>query len=188
MNQQPKWADLMIDTETMGLPPNGALLSIGAVFFDLETCTLGPTFCKTINLATAVRDGGVITPSTVMWWLAQGEEARRAVMFDNYDIRQVLDEFAEFIETHSTTKDVRPWGNGASFDLTIVGGAYQRAGKAVPWSPFKERCFRTVRNMYPSIEYNTDDKGAGAHNALIDAVFQAEHLFKIKNRNKKVSA
>lgn len=27
--------DLMIDTETAGLPPTGALLSIGACFFDL---------------------------------------------------------------------------------------------------------------------------------------------------------
>lgn len=29
--------DLMIDTETAGLPPTGALLSIGACFFDLHT-------------------------------------------------------------------------------------------------------------------------------------------------------
>ena len=33
--------------------------------------------------------------------------------------------------------------------------------------------------------YDPSQKGEGAHNALADAVFQVEHLFKIKNRGKK---
>lgn len=179
------WTDLMIDLETAGLPPDGALLSIGAVFFDLETCTLGPTFKRTVNLATAVRDGGTMNPGTFMWWLGQSQAARDAVRFSGEDIRTTLTDFAAFIEEHSRVQDVRPWGNGSSFDLTILNSAYIRAGIKTPWSPFRERCFRTVRNMYPSIEYNTDDKGEGAHNALEDAIFQAKHLFRIKNRNKK---
>lgn len=178
------WFDLQIDLETMGLPPTGAIVSIGACFFDLDTCTVGPTFNKVINLATAVRDGGTIDPSTLMWWLRQGDEARRSISVDDYDIRQVLAEFTAFIEQHSTIPDVRPWGNSSSFDLTILGGAYKRAGLQTPWRFGKERCFRTVRCMYPSIEYNPDDKGSENHNALSDAIFQARHLFKIKNRNK----
>jgi hypothetical protein len=181
-----KWTDLQIDLETMGLPPNGAIVSIGAAFFDLDTCTIGPTFSKAINLATAVRDGGEITPSTLMWWLQQSETARRNICFDTYDIRQVLTAFSDFIAEHSRHQDVRPWGNGAAFDLTLLNGAYMRAGIKTPWSPFRERCFRTVRNMYPQVEYNTDDKGDSAHTAVDDAIFQARHLFKIKNRNKKV--
>lgn len=39
--------------------------------------------------------------------------------------------------------------------------------------------------MYPQVEYNPDDKGVDAHNALADAIFQVRHLFKIKNRNLK---
>jgi len=179
-----KFEDLMIDTETMGLPPDGALLSIGAVFFDMKTCTLGPTFYRAINLATAVRDGGTITPGTVLWWLGQSQQARDAVRFGGIDIRNAMAEFSEFITDNSTLKTVRPYGNGASFDLTIIDCAYKNAGLTRPWSPFKERCFRTIRNLYPQVEYNPDDKGTGAHNALADAVFQAQHLFKIKNRNK----
>ena len=82
--------DLMIDTETAGLPPTGALLSIGAVFFDIKTQTLGPTFLRTINRATAVRDGGTLTPSTILWWLGQSDEARKGVRFGRLDIRVVL--------------------------------------------------------------------------------------------------
>jgi hypothetical protein len=180
-----KWDDLMIDTETMGLPPDGALMSIGAVFFNLETQTLGPTFLRTINLATAVRDGATLNPGTIIWWLGQSDEARKAVRFSAEDIRTTLADFSEFIAEHSRPQDVRTWGNSASFDLTIIGTAYQRAGMRTPWSPFRERCFRTVRNMYPAIEYNPDDKGDDAHNALADALFQARHLFKIKNRRSR---
>ena len=178
-----KFFDLMIDTETMGLPPTGALVSIGAVFFDLEARTLGPTFSRTINLATSVRDGGTFTPGTVMFWLGQSDEARKAIRFGGIDIRNALQDFTDFIAEHSRVEDVRPWGNSSGFDLTIVGGAYQRAGMKAPWHFSRERCFRTVRNMFPTIIYDPGEKGDGNHNALADAIFQVEHLFKIKDRN-----
>lgn len=175
----------MCDLETMGLPPDGAIVSIGACFFDLQTCEIGPTFSKAINLATSVRDGGTINPGTCMWWLSQSETARRNILFDTYDIRVVLQAFSEFISEHSRHQDVRIFGNGADFDLTLLNAAYLRSGMKTPWSPFKTRCFRTIRNMYPAVEYNTDDKKDSAHTAVDDAIFQARHLFSIKNRNKK---
>lgn len=179
------WTDLMIDEETAGLPPTGALMSIGACFFDLQTCEIGPTFQRTINLATAVRDGGTIDASTFIWWLGQSQEARDGVRFSGLDIRSVLQDLTAFIEEHSNTRDVRPWGNSTTFDLTILAGAYSRAGMKTPWYFTNERDFRTVRNMYAAVEYDPSEKGDGAHNALEDAMFQARHLFKIKNRNKQ---
>lgn len=176
------WLNLMVDVECMGLPPDGALMSIGACFFDMKTRAIGPTFNRAINLATSVRDGGTITPATAMWWLGQSQQARDAVRFSTEDIRTTLADFSAFIAEHSRHKDVIPWGNAASFDLAIVGGAYARAGMPFPWSPFRERCFRTLRNLYPSTEYNPDDKGAEAHNALADAIFQAKHIFKILDK------
>jgi hypothetical protein len=110
------------------------------------------------------------------------------VRFSGEDIRTTLADFAAFIQEHSRVQDVRPWGNGSSFDLTIINSTYLRCEMKTPWSPFKERCFRTVRSMYPSVVYNTDEKGTGAHNALADAIFQAKHLFKIKeSRARKAS-
>lgn len=180
-----KFDDLMIDLETMGMPPAGAIVGLGACFFDLQTCTIGPTFYRAVNLATAVRDGGTVTPATIMWWMGQSQEARDAVRFNACDIKVALTEFCEFIAEHSDDKSVRPWGNASSFDLTLLTGACSRSSVKVPWHYTNERCFRTVRSMYPDVVYNPDDKGKGAHNALEDAVFQAEHLFKIKKRNIK---
>lgn len=179
-----KFFDLMIDIECAGLPPNGALLSIGAVFFDVHTQTLGPTFLKTIHLGTSVRDGGVIDPGTFLWWLGQSDEARKGVRFGGQDHKAVLQEFADWIAETCRLEDVRPWGNGAAFDLTVLGSAYKRTGITTPWYFTNERCFRTIRNMFPGVPYDPSAKGDAAHNALADAVFQAEHLFAIKNRNK----
>ena len=176
--------DLMCDIETAGLPPSGALMSIGACFFDTHTETIGPTFQRTIHLATATRDGGVIDAGTFLFWLGQPEKARNAVRFGGQDIRVVLADFAAWIAETCPHKDVRPWANAPTFDLTILSGAYQRAGLTRPWHYLQERDFRTVRNMYPAVVYDPKEKGDDAHEALADAVFQAQHLFKIKNRNK----
>ena len=178
------YRDCMLDLETMGLPPTGAIIGLGACFFDLKTQTIGPTFYRAVNLATAVREGGTITPSSVMWWMGQSQEARDSVRFSAIDIRTALTEFSEFIAEHSRVQDVHVYGNANTFDLTLLSGAYQRMGLKQPWHYVNELCFRTIRNMYPQVVYAPERKGKDAHNALADAIFQAEHLFKIKNRNK----
>ena len=174
--------DLMIDVESMGLPPDGALVSIGAVFFDLQTQTMGPTFNSTIHLGSAVKHGGVIDPGTVLFWLRQPDEARRAIAYGGQPIDSVLTAFRDWIKETCRLEDVRPFGNGAAFDLTLIHSAYKRLGMDTPWWFSNERCFRTIRNQFPQVEYDPGEKGDGAHNALADAIFQVEHLFKIKNR------
>lgn len=176
----PKFFDLMIDVESAGLPPNGALLSIGAAFFDLHTETVGPTFNRTIHLASSVKHGGVIDPGTVLWWLRQGDEARKAVAYGGEPIDLVLGDFSAWIAQTCRVEDVRPWGNSNSFDMTIIGTAYQRLGIKQPWGWWNERDFRTVRAQNPQVEYDPSAKGEGGHNALVDAQFQIEHLLKIK--------
>jgi exodeoxyribonuclease VIII len=177
--------DLMIDLETLGLPPNGALVSIGACFFDLATEQIGPTFERTIHLATGVRDGGVIDPSTVIFWLGQPDKARDAIRFGGQDIGLVLLDFSDWIAEHCRHEDVRPWFNSPAFDGTIIGTAYDRIHLKRPWHFSRERDFRTVRAMYPSVEYDPSQKGDDAHTALADAKFQVQHLLKIKHRNRK---
>lgn len=184
LNNAIDWRALMIDEETMGLPPTGALISIGACFFDMATETIGPTFQETINLATSIDAGMTVDASTIMWWLGQSQEARDAVRYSSSPLAAVLERFTAFIATHSRVEDVRPWGNSSTFDLTILSSAYDMVKQKRPWHFVNERCFRTVRNQYPNVVYDPSEKGTEAHNALADAIFQARHLFKIKNRNK----
>lgn len=172
--------DLMLDLETMGRGPTGAIVAIGAVFFDERSGELGPEFYRAVNLATAVRDGGEITPDTVMWWLGQDVEARNAILFNTCDIAEVLGEFSNFIESRVNTAEVRVWGCSPSFDCTKVETAMQRIGMKAPWRYYNERCYRTIRDRNPSVE---QDEREGLHNALEDAKYQARHLIKIRKAN-----
>lgn len=172
--------DVMVDVECMGKRPDAAVVSLGAVFFDLQTCSLGPTFLQTIHLGSAVTHGGTMDPGTVMWWLGQSDEARKGIRFDGRDIALVLGDFADFLGRTCRLADVRPWGNNDWFDIPKIESAYERLGASVPWYWTNVRDFRTVRNLNPQVEYDYKSKGDSAHNALADAIFQAEHLFKIK--------
>ena len=177
--------DAMLDTETCGMPPTGALVSIGARFFSLDNMTLGPSFEATIHLASAVAHGGTMDAGTVLFWLRQPDQARKAIAYGGRPIDTVLQEFSDWIAETCRHEDVRMWGNSPSFDCQIVGSAYDRLGMPRPWYWNRERDFRTVRAMYPKVEYDTSEKGDGAHTALADADFQIRHLFRIKESMKK---
>ncbi len=177
--------DLMLEVECCGMSETGALMALGAVFFDWSKCEMGPTFFRTIHLATSVRDGGTMDASTVIWWLRQGDDARKSVAYNGQDVRTVLQDFSNWIATTCRHEDVRPWANSASFDLPKVRSACERADIKAPWYWSNERCFRTVRHLYPRVPYEPEKKGDGAHNALTDAIFQVEHLFACKREYRK---
>lgn len=180
-----KWEHLMVDLETMGKQNNAAIVQIGACMFDMQTCEIGPTFLKNIHLATAMAHGGTVDASTINFWLGQSEAARNSIRFGGEDIGEVLTEFTVYVEEHSSVKDVLIYGNSPRFDMEKLETAYLRLDMKAPWYWSHERCFRTIRHQHPKVVYDTDDKGDTAHNALADAIFQAKHLFKIKNFYKK---
>ena len=68
---------VMIDVESMGPNPTGALVSIAAVEFDLTTRKMGREFYRKVALATSVKLGMRMDPGTVIWWLGQSDKADR---------------------------------------------------------------------------------------------------------------
>jgi DNA polymerase III epsilon subunit-like protein len=166
--------DIMVDLETMGNNPNAAIVAIGAVYFDLETGTLGEEFYCTVNLESSVANGGIIDASTVMWWMKQSDEARKPLVENAIDIKEALELFREFVT--KTPEDKNVWGNGAAFDNVILGSAYTRLGLKKPWSFLNDRCYRTIKSMNKEIKL---ERSGTHHNALDDAKTQAMHLMKI---------
>jgi len=163
---------IMVDLETMGTRPDAPIIAIGAVMFDGNAIL--DEFYVNIDLCSAVEDGGAtIDPSTVMWWMKQSSDARSALEADCVSVAEGLDSFALWL---STVEPEGIWGNGASFDNTILSEAYARLGKKTPWPFRKDRCYRTMKNMRGDIEM---DRTGTHHNALDDARSQALHLIKI---------
>ena len=169
---------IMLDLETMGNNSNSAIVAIGAIEFDLNG--LGEEFYCEVDLQSSVSAGLQMDAPTVLWWLNQKDDAR-SIFIDNEiqnNIETALDLFSDFCKSVNVSQ---VWGNGAMFDNTILGNAYKATGRDIPWAFWNDRCYRTVKNMYPSIKL---DRVGIHHNALDDAKSQALDLIKILNNTK----
>ena len=87
--------DVMLDLETMGTRHNAPIIALGAVAFNLVEMTIGEKFYANVTLASSVALGSVMDPSTVLWWLQQSEDARKAVTRKGRQATEALTDFAD---------------------------------------------------------------------------------------------
>jgi exodeoxyribonuclease VIII len=169
----------MIDLETMGTRPDAPIISIGAVSFNAGV--IRETFYRNVSLHSSVRSGAVIDPSTVLWWLRQDKAAQDAFgegQDEAIALTQALYDFIQFLCSYGDgLKGV--WGNGASFDNVIMHESGRRCGVPM-WEFWKDRCYRTVKSMYPDVKF---ERTGTHHNALDDAHSQALHLIQINKKH-----
>jgi hypothetical protein len=153
---------VMVDLETLGLDPGAAILSIGAVRFDVGG--VGEEFYRSVSLSSCQDAGLSIDAGTLEWWLDQ-DEAVRGVLRDGHDLKQVLFDFETF---YDDAEEI--WAFSPSFDCEILGHAYEAVGMDVPWSYRDERDARTLASLpiWPDIDQDGDE-----HDALDDARYQA---------------
>jgi DNA polymerase III epsilon subunit-like protein len=170
-----RFENLMVDLETMGTKSFSAITSIGALEFDMATGETGREFLVNVDLKSSVDHGLKIDPATVIWWLGQDKKAQNDMLKkDNQlSLPQALINFTDFINTNS----YKVWGNSASFDLGLLGNAYDAVGISRPWQFYNEMCVRTLCNFYPEIKKNEPFKGT-AHNALQDCYHQVSYCSK----------
>lgn len=165
--------EIMLDLETLSTKPNAHILSIGAVQFDQHG--LGPAFYTIIN-PEVPQPNAHIDAKTVHWWMAQSAEARAEFDDPGTTLAQALDDFSQYLSATAQGDKIQLWGNGAAFDNVILRAAFDRCGITAPWSPFSDRCYRTLKNLAPHIPLETNGT---PHNAINDAANQAEHAVKI---------
>ena len=164
-----------IDLETLANRLDSAILSIGVVQFDPSTGKLGAEFYKEIEIDSAIRSGHV-NGSTLAWWMQQGEKARRIFSPNpaKVSLATALDNLATWLRSQPAPPKV--WGNGSSFDITILEHGYLKGGVglAVPWH------FTNIRDMRTIVDVAGLDNGEWPtrvgvhHNALDDARYQAQ--------------
>lgn len=167
--------DLSIDIETLGTASNAAVLSIGAVFFDRATGEIRKSFYTQIDLAWSLSSGAV-SADTLRWWMQQNAEARRVFEPGGVDAPTACQQFVSFVQTGAQrSHDAIPWGNGASFDVSILETLLARYGFAAPWRFWNIRDMRTLMEAAELAGFSRDQIAfqGTAHNALDDAQHQA---------------
>lgn len=164
----------MLDLETMDNGNRAAIIAIGAAMFSKHGVH-DETFYAQVALDSSVNQGLEMDTSTVLWWLQQSDAARAAFVGNEKaaSLPTVLNDFAIWLEKFG---DVQMWGNGAAFDNTILSAAYRKCGQNQPWKFWNDRCYRTMKSLFPDVpcaRFGTH------HNALDDARTQAWHLIEI---------
>jgi exodeoxyribonuclease VIII len=173
----------MLDIETLGTSPGSVILSIGAVTFGRDGVGTD-TFNKVINKKTCLNAGLTVDEDTLEWWMGQSTEARwvldEAEDKKSMGIAEVLMHFSIWLANVSNNghDQLHVWGNGAAFDNALIAEAARRCGFKPLWNYYHDRCYRTLKNLMPTIKLI---RTGTHHDALDDARTQAEHAVRLLN-------
>lgn len=173
---------LMIDLETLGVGNKAIVSAIGAVLFDLDTGLVVDKFYRVVEYQDQVLKGRKVDSSTIMWWFKQTKEAQEIYTIpDRMDTSEVLTEFNTFLNNNvPDLKALKVWGNGPSFDLTILESLLTDFDREIPWSFRNIRCLRTFKDFVYS---GKDLPRVGVHhNAIDDCLTQMNVVVKGMSR------
>ena len=168
---------VMLDLETFGTGPNAAIVQIGACTFGLspEEQEYRGAFKATVSLQSSIIvAGGSVEQATIEWWLQQSRSAQWSIVKDAKPIAEALQDFRRWFP-----EDAVLWSHGASFDIPILESAYRATGFQQPWSYRAPRDTRTLYWLartfcgWSEAEW---DKNAVQHDALVDAIHQAQDV------------
>lgn len=166
-----KMLNVMLDLETMSTESNAAICSIGAVKFSLDEGIVDEFYC-TVDAADCKKHGLDISTDTVRWWSKQPKEVLEQLRKNNVPLQDALTTFSKWYGT----KSLPTWGCGAGFDNVIIENAYKAVGMKRPWTPWDDRCYRTMKEV---IQIPQKPREGTYHNALDDAKHQTNHLIQI---------
>jgi len=183
--EEKKFGHIMVDIETMGKKSGSAIVSIGAVEFNMTTGETNKEFRINASLQSCIDLGLTMDPDTIMWWMKQSDDARKSLVEGEVvGIIEALVELAVFIEDCGG-KECEIWGNSPRFDLEKLDAAYNKAGSEIPWDFRKERCVRTLVSFLPEIKNMTKFAGI-AHDAVHDCHHQIKYCSETYRRIKNI--
>jgi hypothetical protein len=162
-------ADICLDIETLGLPNNCVVLTLGAVKFDPYNLQEphSPFYIR-LNVEEQTALGRNVDSSTLEWWAKQSAEAQEEAMGDNGD-RISLEDATVQLNRYLVGAN-KLWSQGNLFDFGILEHLYRMIGKPPPWQYWQIRDTRTIGDLG---DYSAKTSNKSAHNALADAYSQA---------------
>ena len=159
----------MLDIETLSTRPNAVILSLGAVKFDpfSERIDAQDGLDLRIDVDEQTAMGRHVQEETLVWWGTQPKEVQEAAFGE--DNRASVEDFCRRLNKIMVGAD-QIWCQGPAFDMVIIEDLYRSVGKPTPWQFWQVRDSRTLFGVFGDPRAKNR---AGAHNALMDCVYQA---------------
>jgi exodeoxyribonuclease VIII len=151
---------IMIDLETLGRRPGAAIVSIGAVAFDVfHGGTIGAEFSYFHHHVIPHPDLDV-EQETLEWWAKRGgfPAGEHAVPLHHA--------LADFVSWAAMIPEIETWWAwGATFDFPIIQEAADVVGQNLPWEYYQTTCARAPWRL----AFGDRRHESRPHNALADA-------------------
>jgi exodeoxyribonuclease VIII len=166
---------LMVDIETVGGMPDGAIVAVGARLFTKETMSKGFEVYIDPQLA---RQYGKQDESTMEWWSKQPAEVYAQVFSGRIHPADAALKFTQFVEQH---KPLTIWAYPPQFDIQIMQHWFKAVGLQWPFHYRAERCARTMKAWGAGFGLDFEDcyVGISKHLPLDDATAQAKVIQKV---------
>ena len=182
---------VMLDYETLGNTPCTTVVSLGLTCFN-RSGILDKKYFE-FDLNHQIKSGRSVKASTLEWWMNQKDSARAVFKTEPNKPKILLptffNEYESFVsknlsEIGEKWDQVKPWGNGANFDVSITEHLYhnhhEKGEFGIPWKFWNVMCFRTFAAITGAKDLV---KRQGVHhNALDDAVYQTECVLAVWNK------
>jgi hypothetical protein len=161
--------DVMLDLETISTRPDATILTFGACKFspyNQDEITEGIYF--RINVDEQIALGRHVDENTIKWWSEQAADVYDEAF--NPNDRISLEQFSQELNRFIVGAD-NIWAQGPVFDIVILENLYRQMSLPCPWQFWQ---IRDSRTLLSTLGDPRDKNKAGLHNALEDAVSQAQ--------------
>jgi hypothetical protein len=172
---------IMLDLEMASVRPNGAILQLAAIEFDIKPRKVHRAFNVYVN--NWETGGGHVCNDTLEWWKQQ-ENYYKVMMScrdSQYSEVNALDMFAEWLVEANARSEIKGlWGYPATSDLMWLECAYRRYDyRKLPWEYFWARDLHTLEKeiFHPEVTFQGVE-----HDAVNDALHQVRKVWEILDR------
>ena len=170
--------DIFLDLESSGINPNtAAIIQIGAVKFNLNTCEIGETF----KIALKMPKNRYWQEDTRRFWSSRLSLFNEIVK-DEVDTEEGFRKFINWV--NEDTLNIRAWSKPLSFDLPFIASYCEQYNVPNPFNHWNHRDLRSFMMAYygEDLPKLTMKEGLTEHDALADAL--NETLWLIDTRKK----
>lgn len=167
---------MMLDIETVGTRPGCNILTIGAIKFSLAGVSeaVEDRFYRRIN-HQELDNKFSYDVDTMKWWTNQNSIVREEAFGGLANPYHTIEDFIVFCRRD---KNLQVFANHANFDFPILEHYIRQLGYEIPWHYRNINCYATLKNNMKFIPRSDTQIGV-AHNALDDAINQANHCVKL---------